>query len=116
MDELHTIIEHLDVRGKALTLVLCSSGVREGAIEYLAGRNLEAVKMDRDEGNGSGDRRKLGKLTAYEGEVRDEYVTFITPEAYEAVQRDLDWRREHGETITDMSTLFRNKFDPLVTA
>jgi integrase len=119
MDEIHKIVEHSDVRGKALTLVLCSSGcssgIREGAIEYLTVRNLKPVKIDTvDVGGGAG--RTLGKLIVYEGEVGEEYITFMTPEAYEAVQKYLDWRREHGETITDDSPLFRDKFDPLVTA
>jgi integrase len=119
MVELHKIVEHSDVRGKALTLVLCSSGIREGAIETLRVRNLQAIRIDKiDDGGGhERDRRRvLGKLTIYEGEVRDEYITFITPEAYDAVQKYLDWRREHGETLTDDSPLFRDKFDPLVTA
>jgi integrase len=115
MDEIHKIIEHSDVRGKALTLVLCSSGIREGAIEYLTVRNLKPVKIDSvDVGGGAG--RTLGKLIVYEGEVDEEYISFITPEAVGAVQKYLDWRREHGETITGDSPLFRDKFDPLVTA
>ena len=117
MDEIHKIKEHSDVRGKALTLVLCTSGIREGAIEYLTVRNLKPVRIDTaaDVGGGGGGRT-LGKLTVYEGELDEEYITFITPEAYEAVQSYLVWRREHGETITDDSPLFRDKFDPLVTA
>jgi len=113
IDEIHKIIEHSDVRGRALTLVLCSSGIREGAIEYLTVRNLKPIKIDTA---GTNEERTLGKLTVYEGEVGEEYTTFITPEAYEAVQSYLNWRREHGETITDDSPLFRDKFDPLVTA
>jgi integrase len=116
IDEIHQIIEHSDVRGKALTLVLCSSGIREGAIEYLTVRNLKPVKIDAASNVGGGIGRILGKLTVYEGEPDEEYITFITPEAYEAVQSYLNWRREHGETITDNSPLFRDKFDPLVTA
>ena len=117
LDELHKIVDHSDVRGKALTLVLCSSGIREGAIENLVVRNLKPFKIGaeaREEIAQKGGT--LGKLTVYEGEPDEQYVTFITPEAYEAVQRYLDWRREHGETITDNSPLFRDKFDPLVTA
>src|SRR5918996_2616726 len=45
-EEIQKIIEHSDVRGKALTLVLCSSGIREGAIEYLTVRNVKPVKID----------------------------------------------------------------------
>ena len=117
LDELHKIVDHSDVRGKALTLVLCSSGIREGAIENLVVRNLKPLKIGaeaREEIAQKGGT--LGKLTVYEGEPDEQYVTFITPEAYEAVQQYLDWRREHGETITDNSPLFRDKFDPLVTA
>jgi len=116
MEEIYKIIEHSDVRGKALTLVLCSSGIREGAIENLRVRNLKPVRIDSDEPDGSGRTRTLGKLTVYEGDVGEEYITFITPEAYEALQSYLNWRRERGETITDGSPLFRDKFDPLVTA
>jgi integrase len=116
MGEIHKIIEHSDVRGKALTLVLCSSGIREGAIENLRVRNLKPVRIDSDETDGSGRTRTSGRLTVYEGDVSEEYITFITPEAYEALQSYLDWRRAHGETITEGSPLFRDKFDPLVTA
>lgn len=116
MGEIDKIVEHSDVRGKALTLVLCSSGIREGAIENLKVRNLKPVRIGSDDPNGTKRMRTLGRLTVYEGDVSEEYITFITPEAYEALQSYLDWRREHGETITESSPLFRDKFDPLVTA
>jgi integrase len=116
MEEIHKIVEHSDVRGKALTLVLCSSSIREGAIENLTVRNLKPVRVGANEPDGTKQTRTLGRLTVYEGDVSDEYITFITPEAYDAVQSYLDWRREHGETITENSPLFRDKFDPLVTA
>jgi integrase len=116
MKEILKIIQHSDVRGKALTLVLCSSGIREGAIENLTVRNLKPVRIGSDESDSTKQTRTLGRLTVYEGDVREEYITFITPEAYEALQSYLDWRREHGETITENSPLFRDKFDPLVTA
>jgi integrase len=115
MEEIHKIIEHSDVRGKALTL-LCSSGIREGAIENLKVRHLKPVRIGSDEPDGTKQTRTMGKLTVYEGDVSEEYITFITPEAYEATQGYLDWRREHGETTTEDSPLFRDKFDPLVTA
>jgi integrase len=116
MQEIHKIVEHSDLRGKALTLVLCSSGVREGAIENLTVRNLKPVRIGADEPDGTKQTWTLGRLTVYEGDVNEEYITFTSPEAYEALQSYLDWRREHGETITENSPLFRDKFDPLVTA
>ena len=36
--EIQEIVEAVDLGGKALTLVLASSGIREGAIEYLSKR------------------------------------------------------------------------------
>ncbi len=116
MEEIHKIIEHSDVRGKALTLVLCSSGIREGAIENLTVRNLKPIRINAHEHDVERRPRTMGRLTVYEGDVGEEYVTFVTPEAYEALQSYLDWRSEHGETISDGSPLFRDKFDPLVTA
>ncbi|MFZ0221954.1 MAG: hypothetical protein WAM42_09735 [Candidatus Nitrosopolaris sp.] len=35
IDEIQNIIEAADIRGKALTLIFISSGIREGAIEQL---------------------------------------------------------------------------------
>jgi integrase len=116
MEEFHKIVEHSDVRGKALTLVLCSSGIREGAIENLIVRNLKPVRIGSDGSDGPKQTRTMGILTVYEGDVSEEYIAFITPEAYEALLSYLDWRREHGETINENSPLFRDKFDPLVTA
>jgi hypothetical protein len=105
MEEIHKIIEHSDVRGKALTLVLCSSGIREGAIEDLRVRNLKPVRIDSNESDGSRRTRTLGRLTVYEGDVSEEYITFITPEAYEGLQSYFDWRREHGETCPSLFLL-----------
>jgi integrase len=116
MQEIHKIVEHSDLRGKALTLVLCSSGIREGAIENLTVRNLKPIRIGADEPDGTKQIWTLGRLTVYEGDVNEEYITFTSPEAYKALQSYLDWRREHGETITENSPLFRDKFDPLVTA
>ncbi|MDQ3969449.1 MAG: hypothetical protein M3275_13785, partial [Thermoproteota archaeon] len=38
---------------------------------------------------------------------------FISPEACIALDKYLDYRREHGEQISDSSPLFRDKFDPV---
>jgi site-specific recombinase XerC len=53
MEEIHRIMEHSDLRGKALTLVLCSSGIREGAIENLTVRNLKPLRIGSQEPDGS---------------------------------------------------------------
>jgi hypothetical protein len=53
-----------------------------------------------------------GKLVIYHGEP-ETYSAFISPEACIALDKYLDFRREHGEQINDFSPLFRDKFDPI---
>jgi len=54
----------------------------------------------------------LGRLIVYNGEP-ERYVTFITSETCDAIDKYLEFRAEHGEMITDNSPLFRDKFDPV---
>jgi integrase len=105
MDELRQIVSRCDERMLALTLLLCSSGIREGAVESLNVKNVSPVKQN---------DRVFGRIVVYEGE-EEQYVAFITPEAYEALQQYLDWRKMHGEDLSGESPLFRDKFDATLT-
>lgn len=104
MEEIREIYDTADLRGRALTLVLFSSGIREGAIESLKVSDWSPIYRD----------KKLigGKLVVYNGEP-ERYITFITQEAYIAVEKYLEFRRDHGEELGHNSPLFRDKFDPL---
>jgi integrase len=102
--EIQEIIEATDLRGRALTLVLVSSGIREGAVQYFKIRDYTRIEQ---EGNFI-----AGRLTVY-NEDPDRYVTFLTPEACNAVDKYLQFRTDHGETISIDSPLFRDKFDPI---
>lgn len=102
--ELREILDAADIRGKALTLVLVSSGIREGAIAGL--RVGDYSKM------GNVGSTSAGKLIVYHGDP-EQYVAFITPEACLALDKYLDHRREHGETVSVQSPLFRDKFDAI---
>jgi integrase len=99
IDEIQNIVEAADIRGKALTLVLISSGIREGGIEQLK----------------VGDYMRLeaaGRLTVYNGDP-ERYVTFISPEACDALDKYLTFRRQHGEIVSGESPLFRDIFDAI---
>jgi integrase len=98
-EEIQDIIEAADIRGKALTLVFTSSGIREGAIEQL--KVADYTRTNR-----------IGRLTVYNGDP-ERYVTFISPDTCTALDKYLNFRREHGENISDDSPLFRDKFDPI---
>jgi integrase len=104
IDELREILDAADLRGKALTLIFTSSGIREGAIPYLHVSNYSHVKKE--------GHLLAGRLQVYSGDP-DSYVTFITPEACIAVDKYLDFRRQHGEKISPFSPLIREKFDPV---
>ncbi|HEX6282892.1 MAG TPA: hypothetical protein VFZ67_11740 [Nitrososphaera sp.] len=46
VDELREILEAADLRGKALSLIFTSSGIREGAILYLCVSDYSHVKKE----------------------------------------------------------------------
>jgi len=79
-----------------------SSGIRLGAILALRWRDLEPLEKD--------GKIAAAKLTVYRGEP-EEYITFVTPECYEAV---LEYRRRReaiGESVGPDSPLIRDAWD-----
>ena len=71
-EEMLEILDASDIRSKALTLVLLSSGIREGAIEMLRIGDYVPIKR-----NG---KTVAGKIIIYSGEP-EQYLAFITLEA-----------------------------------
>ena len=100
IDEIQNVVEAADIRGKPLTLVFTSSGIREGAIEKLRVGDYTHIEG------------RVGRLTVYNGDP-ERYVTFISPEACDALDKYLTFRKQHGEMISSNSPLFRDKFDPV---
>lgn len=102
-DEPHTketIIEMLSnmssVENKALLMVLASSGCRVGMVEYFRICDLTSMSDN------------CQRVTVY-ARTRDSYITFITFEAFEYVQRWLEKRKSRGEKITNESLIFPRK-------
>lgn len=100
--ELLRIIEAADIRGRALTLTFISAGIREGAIPLLKVGHLSQIERD--------GQVACGRLVIYAGEP-EQYVAFISPEAYNAITAYLDYRKSRGENIEKSSPLFRDRFD-----
>ena len=65
-----------------------TGGLREGAIESLRISDYSPIYSD--------GKVIAGKIIAYNGEP-ERYTTFITPEALNALEKDLEFRRDHGE-------------------
>jgi len=105
MDEIREILDASDIRSKALTLVLISSGIREGAVEMLRFGDYSQIRKD--------SQIVAGRLVIYAGEP-EQYVAFVTFEACAAIDKYLEFRKKHGENINNSSPLFRDAFDPIL--
>lgn len=104
IDEIRDILDAADARGKALTLVFLTSGLREGAIGSLKISDYSPIYSD--------GKIVAGKIMVYNGEP-ERYTTFITPESLNVLEKYLEFRRDHGEILGHLSPLFRDKFDPI---
>jgi hypothetical protein len=102
VEELRKLIRYPDMRVEVVVLVMVSSAIRVGAWDYLKIRDLKTIERD--------GKAIAAKLTVYEGEP-EEYFTFITPEAYDSIQRYLRFRESHGEKLLSSSPLVRDLFN-----
>jgi len=99
LEEIRIIAEYPDRRMKSIVYVMTSSGMRLGAWDYLKWRHIEPMI---DNGNAV-----AAKVIIYAGDS-EEYITFITSEAYKAVKEWMDYRAECGEKITKDSWVMRD--------
>jgi integrase len=98
--EIVKMLEKADQRARVAILLMCSSGIRVGAIPSLKLRNLEKIE-----------KFNIYKITLYENE-EEEYVTYCTPECAMAIDSYLEYRQRHGEhPIKEDSPLIREEFN-----
>jgi integrase len=97
-EEIRKLLEHADIRMRALILLLSSSGIRIGSVEHLRWRHLQEVVHD---------GKRFAKLIVPEAKGGTGYVTFITPEAYEALLEYKKLRESEGEAVSPDSPLIR---------
>jgi hypothetical protein len=100
IDEIRKLVEYPDRRIKAIVYAMASGGFRLGAWDYLQWKNVIPI---------TNENRELiaAKLRIYAGEP-EEYYTFITPEAYDAIKDWIDFRASYGEMITEESWVRRD--------
>jgi integrase len=101
LEEIQRLIEYPDRRIKAIICTMASSGIRIGAWDYLQWKHITPISSN------TTDEIVAAKILVYPGD-REEYYTFITPEAYNALKEWIDFRREYGEQFTDDSWLMRD--------
>lgn len=98
-DEINKLIDYPDRRIKPIILVMISSGIRVGAWDDLKWKHVIPIEKD--------GTLLAAKLLIYAGE-NEEYFTFMTPQAYNALVEWMDFRASYGEKITGESWLMRN--------
>jgi integrase len=102
-EEIRKMLEHADIRSRALVLLLVSSGMRIGAVADLRLRHLTKIP----------EPYNLYKITVYEN-AREEYSTYSSPECAAAIDAYIAYRQEKGEKITPDAPLIRESFDKLI--
>jgi hypothetical protein len=100
MEEIQKLVEYPDRRIKPIVYTMVSSGIRIGAWDYLHWKHVIPMSNTSDE-------IIAAKLIVYAGD-REEYYTFITPEAYSSLKEWIDFRASYGEKITGESWLMRD--------
>jgi hypothetical protein len=100
LEEIRKLIEYPDRRIKPMVYSMASGGFRLGAWDYLCWKHVSPMTNEKGE-------VIAAKLLVYADEP-EEYYTFITPEAYNALKDWMDFRASYGEKITGDSWLMRD--------
>jgi len=101
VDELRALISNSDLRFQSIIQVMASSGIRIGAWDYLDWGDVQMIKKD--------EVVSAAKLTVYRADP-EQYITFISPEAYSSLSKYIELRQSHGEKISKNSPLIRDKW------
>jgi integrase len=105
-DEIRKLLEHPDRRIKPIVLTMISSGIRSGSWDYLKWKHVIPIL---DHGIIVG-----AELIVKNTKINNrEYVSFITPEAYQSLKDWMDFRHLHGEEITGDSWLMRDTWQKI---
>ncbi len=105
IEEIRMLCEYPDRRIKAIIYSMASCGFRVGAWDYL--KWCHVIPIER-----SG-KIVAAKMIIYSGED-EEYFSFISYEAYNELDKWMEFRQQSGEQITSDSWLMRNLFDTKV--
>jgi integrase len=98
--EIADVIQVCDPRTKVAILLLCSSGMRMGALHSLQICDLTKIH-----------EYNLYKIQVY-ARTPGKYLTFCTPECAVAIDAYLDYRERYKEELKDKSPLIREQFNP----
>ena len=98
--EIQMLIQKTTPRNRGIILLMCSSGLRVGAVSSLRIRDLEPI-----------DKYQIYKVNVYATSRKSRYFSFCTPECRKEIDSYLEWRKRWGERLEDDSPLFRRDFN-----
>jgi integrase len=101
LEEIQKVLKYPDKRIKPLVLILVSSGIRIGAFETLRWKHIVPIASTNNE---------VARIMVYPGD-REQYYSFLTPEAYSAVKDWMNYRSQCGEVITKESYVMRDVWE-----
>ncbi len=99
INEIIQIMNYPDRRIKPIILVMCTSGIRGGAWNFLKWKHILPIERE--------GKIVAAKIVVYAGEP-ESYYSFITPEAYFSLKEWMSFRSSHGELITGESWIMRD--------
>jgi hypothetical protein len=105
LEEIRKLVEYPDRRIKGIVYTMASSGIRVGAWDYLQWGHIRPIERDGEV--------IAAKIIVYAGED-EEYFTFISPEAWRALEGWMTYREKSGEVIEEDSWLMRDLWDTRV--
>jgi integrase len=103
-EQIRKMLEYSDLRAKIPILFMASSGMRLGGFQGLTDGCIKPFYNNRN------DKLLAAHVAVYKG-TKDEYDTFISPEAYHAYEEYRNLRIKFGEKITKNSPVLLRRFD-----
>jgi integrase len=103
-EQIRRLLEFADLRVKCMILLMCSAGLRRGALTNLRIEDLEKI-----------DKYSLYKISVYKNE-QESYFTFCTPECANLLDEYFDYRARLGEKLHAKSLVLRREFSTLDAA
>jgi integrase len=91
-EEISRLLDICDERGKAIVLLMASTGIRVGALPELKLKHLKRCKID--------DNAYIYQIHVYASSRKYSYKAYCTPECAQAIDKYLEYRKRIDKSIS----------------